>query len=148
MIAAVAPQVVATVPADVLAEDNLVAALLFAAVGGVSRAAGIVQQARQVGLFGGCFYRASRRVLWETAAGLVDRGEAPEVPVVLGELERTGRLEEAGGKAAVFGLAVLPGYVGGVSGWAARVVAKHRQRQLAALGERLTQLALSDADTG
>ena len=68
-----APRVVATVPTDVLAEDNLVAVLLFAAVGGPARAAGVVRQACEVGLSGECFYRASRGLLWETAAGIVDR---------------------------------------------------------------------------
>lgn len=136
------------VPQALEAEDYVVAAVLVAAVGGVARADGVVAQARQAGLSGGFFYRASRRVLWETAAGLVDRGETQEIPVVLDELERIGLLEEAGGRAAAFGLAVPPGHVGGVAGWAARVVAKHRQRQLAALGDRLVQAAVAGADTG
>ena len=137
------------VPQDLLAEDNVVAAVLFAAVleDGAARAAGVVQQARSVGLSGGCFYRVSRGVLWETVVGIVDRGEVPEVPVVLGELERTGRLEEAGGTAAVHELAVTPSYVSGVAGWAARVVGKHHQRRLAALGTQLVQAAQQGADT-
>ena len=62
------------------------------------------------GLSGGCFDRAGRGVLRETAAGIVDRDEATAIPVVLDELERTGRIEEADGKAAVFELAATPSY--------------------------------------
>ena len=145
--AAVAPQVVATVPADVLAEDNLVAALLFAAVGGPARAAGVVRQAREVGLSGECFYRASRGLLWETAAGIVDRGGAPEVLVVPGELERVGLLERAGRGGTGYGLASPPSYVGGAAAWAARVVGKHHQRALLGLSNRLAQAAWEGADT-
>ena len=148
--AAVAPQAEVVVPQDLLAEDNLVAALLFSAAreDGAARAAGLVAQAREVGLAGGCFYRASRGVLWETAAGIADRGGSPELPVVLDELERVGLLERAGGTAAVYGLAAPPSYVGGVAGWAARVVAKHRQRAMLQLGNQLAQTALAGADTG
>ena len=149
--AAVAPEArVGVVPQDPLAEDYVVAAVLFAAAseGGTARAAGVVEQAREVGLTGGCFYRGSRRVLWEAAVGIVDRGGAPELPVVLDELERTGRLGEAGGTAAVYGLAAPPSYVGGVAGWAARVVAKHHQRVLFELGSRLAELSLAGAGTG
>lgn len=116
MMAAVASQVGVVGPQDLVAEDNLVAALLFAAasVDGAARAAGVMAQARQAGLSSECFYRASRGILWETGAGgIVDRGEAPEIPAVLGELERTGKLEEAGSVGTVLGLAVSPP----VCGW-------------------------------
>ena len=80
VMAAVAPQVVVAVPADVLAEDNLVAALLFAAVIGPARTARVVQQARQAGLSDGCFLPGQPGHPAETAAGIVDRGRVPEIP--------------------------------------------------------------------
>ena len=59
----------------------------------------------------------------ETAAGIVDRGGVPEIPAVLGELERTGKLEEAGGVATVLGLlshrATWVGLLVGRPGWLA-----------------------------
>ena len=141
-----APGVV--VSQDPLAEDRVVAAVLFAAVGGVTRAAEVVRQACEVGLSGGCFYRGSRGVLWEAAAGIVDRGGGPENPVVFDELERAGLLEEAGGKETLLGLVVSPPYVGDVGCWAARVVAKHRQRLVLRHANQLAQVALAGVDIG
>ena len=68
VMAAVAPQAgVAVVPADPLAEDNLVAALLFAVARqeGTARAAGGLVQARGAACFCGCCWSSRVRCdLW------------------------------------------------------------------------------------
>ena len=143
---AVAPLVVATVPADVLAEDNVVAALLFAAVGGPARAAGVVRQAREVGLSGE-WYLGGQGLLWETAAGIVDRGGAPEVPVMWTSWNAPAGSRTQAESETVLGLAVTPSYVGGAAAWAARLVGKHRQRLMLQLGNRLAQTAWDGVDT-
>lgn len=66
--AAVAPQAgVAVVPADPLAEDNVVAALLFAVARqeGTARATEVVQQTREAACFCGCCWSSRVRcALW------------------------------------------------------------------------------------
>ncbi len=51
------------------------------------------------------FYRTGHRILFQAITSLFDRGSAIDVVIVRDELERTGRLEEAGGEDALLALA-------------------------------------------
>lgn len=80
------------------------------------------------------FLPAQPRPALGTAVAISDRGSKPDVPAILDELERAGKLEQIGGKGAVLGLAAVPPVcrrriqLGGEGG------RKHRQRLLAGAG--------------
>ena len=101
----------------------------------------------QEGLAAEHFYRERHRLIFEAMCALSDRDVAVDVLTVAAELEQSGLLEQAGGKAAVDELSgAVPG-VGGVRRYA-QIVIEHwvaRERLSAAL-EQQSGILLHDEE--
>jgi replicative DNA helicase len=86
------------------------------------------------------FYRGTHGLIFQTALDVDARGEPVDAITLVSELERTGRLEQVGGKVRIHELAALVPATANAAQYARIVREMARRRALIAAGQEVTRL--------
>lgn len=112
------------------AEERLLGAILLAGGDSLDHASTVAAHVRDTGLDPRDFYRESHARIWRACLALLDRGQPPDPLLVIGELERAGELDDAGGRARVQELAAAAAATANAAHYAGLIRDAARQREL------------------